>query len=527
MAKQEITGGSRGLYDAVLLDRDNTLIREVPRIDHPDLVVPMPGVREALELLRAAGLRIGVVCDQPAIGFGYTTRAQAEAVNKHIERLLGPFDTWQMCCHTPADGCGCRKPAPGLITAAARDLGVPPHRCVMIGDIGPDLQAAAAAGATGLLVPTGQTCVAEIDSAPHRAPSLQGAAEWILARQRLMRPGPPGGTGHVLAVCPDSTGDVLLAGPALRALAARARSVSLLTGSRGAAAGRLLPGVTRVVEWRAPGHDDGPGGHVARSAVDALVDTLQCWQTDEAVVFTAAGQSPLPTARLLRMAGVRRVCAVAEERPGSLLDLGHRVPADLPEAQRALSLAAAAGYPLPDGDDGRLLTKLPAPAARGGRIVVHPGAGAPARGLPRKWAVEAVRALALSGRDVVVTGAPDEADLTAEVAGDLAGDLGGRTDLLGLARLLAGAACVVTGNAGPAHLAAALGTPVVSVFAPTVPYARRGPYGTPHVRLGDPQAPCRGTGYLTCTLPGHPCLGEIDTAEVVAAVELLTGPPVT
>ncbi|GAA1645878.1 HAD-IIIA family hydrolase [Catellatospora bangladeshensis] len=515
MAKQEIIHGHRGLFDAVLFDRDNTLIREVPRIDDPDLVVPMPGVRDALDLLRGAGLRVGVVCDQPAVGFGYTTRAQAEAVNERIERLLGPFDTWQMCCHTPADGCGCRKPAPGLITAAARDLGVPAHRCVMIGDIGPDLQAAAAAGATGLLVPTGQTCVAEIASAPYRAPSLTGAAEWILDRRHAARPGPvPGVTGNILAVCPDSASDVLLAGPALRALAANARSVSLLTGAHGAGVARLLPGVTRLLEWRMPG-----GG---RSAVDSLVDAVQCWQLDEAVVFTAEGQSPLPTALLLRRAGIGRISAISDEQPGDLLDVAHRVPDDLPDPLRALSLAAAAGHPLPAGDDARLRTTLGTAGERGRRVVVHPGAGAPARGLPRKWAVEAVRTLVHAGHEVVVTGAPGDEELTAEVAGDLAGDLGGRTDLAGLARLLAGSACLVTGNTAPAHLAAAVGTPVVSVFAPTVPYARRGPYATPHVRLGDPHAPCRGTGIVVCELPGHPCLGEVDTAAVLAAVDLLT-----
>lgn len=520
MAKQEINHGHRGLIDAVLFDRDNTLIREVPRIDDPDLVVPMPGVRAALDLLRDAGLRVGVVCDQPAVGFGYTTRAQAEAVNERIERLLGPFDTWQMCCHTPADGCGCRKPAPGLVSAAARALGVPAHRCVMIGDIGPDLQAAAAAGATGLLVPTGQTCVAEISSAPYRAPSLTAAAEWILARRRAARPGPaPGPAGNILAVCPDSVSDVLLAGPAMRALAAHARSVSLLTGARGATVARLMPGVTRLLEWRLPA---GGAAGVDRSAVDSLVDAVGCWQLDEAVIFTGPGQSPLSTALLLRLAGVRRISAISDDHPGDLLDLAHRVPGDLPDPLRALSLAAAAGRPLPAGDDARLRTTLPGAGERGGRVVVHPGAGAPARGLPRKWAVETVRALVHAGREVVVTGAPGEEELTAEVAGDIAGDLGGRTDLAALAGLLAGSACLVTGNTAPAHLAAAVGTPVVSVFAPTVPYARRGPYATPHVRLGDPHAPCRDTGVFVCDLPGHPCLGEVDTAAVLDAVELLT-----
>ncbi|WP_230687046.1 HAD-IIIA family hydrolase [Catellatospora vulcania] len=522
MRRAEIDSRSTGLFDAVLFDRDNTLIRDVPRLGDPDLVVPMPGVRAALDLLREAGLRIGVVSHQSAVGFGFVTRAQAEAVDARIAALLGPFDTWQTCWHTPADGCACRKPSPGLITAAARDLGISPHRCVMVGDLGTDLQAAAAAGATGLLVPTGQTCVAEAAAAPYRAPSLLAAAEWILARGKLLRPGPAGADepGNVLAVRAGSAGDVLLTGPALRALAARAHSVSLLTGPPGVPAGRLLPGVTRVLEWRTPWAERDPAP-VDRSAVDGLIDTVRCWQIDEAVIFTSSAQSPLPTALLLRLAGVGRISAVCEDYPGALLDVRHRVPDDLPEAHRALSLAAAAGYRLPDGDDGRLRTVLPDARTRTGRVVVHPGASASARGLPRKIAVEIVRELALSGREVLVTGGPDETELTAEVAGDVAGDLGGLTDLAALGRLLAGSACLVVGNTGPAHLAAAVGTPVVSMFAPTVPFARWGPHGVPHVRLGDPDAPCRDTRALTCAQPGHPCLGEIDPAEVVAAVDLL------
>lgn len=512
------------LFDAVLCDRDDTLIRDVPRIADPGLVVPMPGAREALDRLRAAGLRIGVVSNQSAIGLGHTAIEAAHAVNARVEQLLGPFDTWQMCRHTRDDGCGCRKPAPGMIHRAARELGVAPHRCLVVGDIGTDLQAAAAAGATGLLVPTACTAPAEIRAACHLAADLPAAADWILARQDVLLPGPPAERGNVLAVRSDSAGDVLLTGPAIRALAARAASLTLLTGPLGSAAGRLLPGVTRLIEWRTPWieHDPAP---LDPSAVDRLIATVREHRIDEAVVFTSFHQSPLPMALLLRMAGVGRISAVSDDYPGALLDVRHHVPDDLPEAQRALSLAAAAGYRLPDGDDGRLRTTLPAMARQSGRVVVHPGASAASRGIPRKRAVEIVRALALAGYDLVVTGVPGEAELTAEVAGDCATDLGGQTDLAALGRLLSGSACLVVGNTGPAHLAAAVGTPVVSLYAPTVPFARWGPYAVGHVRLGPADAPCRDSRAFTCALPSHPCLGEVGPDEVVAAVTLLTRSP--
>jgi len=81
----------------------------------------------------------------------------------------------------------------------------------------------------------------------------------------------------------------------------------------------------------------------------------------------------------------------------------------------------------------------------------------------------------------------------------------------------------VVGNTGPAHLAAAVGTPVVSLYAPTVPFGRWGPYRVPTVRLGAATAPCRETRAAVCPVPGHPCLSEIDPSAVVAAVRLLTG----
>jgi ADP-heptose:LPS heptosyltransferase len=100
-------------------------------------------------------------------------------------------------------------------------------------------------------------------------------------------------------------------------------------------------------------------------------------------------------------------------------------------------------------------------------------------------------------------------------------DLGGRLDLAGLAELLAGADALVAGNTGPAHLAAAVGTPVVSLFAPVVPAVRWRPWKVPHVLLGDQQAACAGTRARTCPVPGHPCLDGIPVAAVVAAVERL------
>jgi ADP-heptose:LPS heptosyltransferase len=154
--------------------------------------------------------------------------------------------------------------------------------------------------------------------------------------------------------------------------------------------------------------------------------------------------------------------------------------------------------------------------------VLHPGASVPARAWPPQRCAEGVAALRAAGHRVVVTGAPGEVALTATVAGAEGIDLGGATSFAVLAEVLRGADAVVVGNTGPAHLAAAVGTPVVSLFAPVVPPVRWAPYGVPHVLLGDQDAPCRGTRARECPVPGHPCLAGVPPEDVVAAVARLT-----
>jgi ADP-heptose:LPS heptosyltransferase len=348
---------------------------------------------------------------------------------------------------------------------------------------------------------------------------------------------------HVLVARQDSVGDVLLAGPAVRAVAAGADRVTLLCGPRGRDAGRLLPGVDEVVVAHA-GWIDAEPAPVTRAGVDEMVDRLTDLELDQALVLTSFHQSPLPLALLLRMAGVPTIAAVSVDYPGSLLDVRHRVDEDLHEVERGLSLAATLGFRLPEGDDGRLAVRREpgagVPELEGPYVVVHPGASVPARAWAPERHAALVEALVAEGRRVVVTGGTSERALTARVAGkrpegsgeprrgapvDRVVDLGGRVDLAGLAEVLAGAEVAVVGNTGPAHLAAAVGTPVVSLFSPVVPAVRWRPWGVRHLLLGDQAAACAGSRARVCPVPGHPCLDGVPVAEVVAAVGALAPLP--
>jgi D-glycero-D-manno-heptose 1,7-bisphosphate phosphatase len=172
--------GSHPDTAAVLFDRDGTLVADVPYNGDPTAVVPMPTVQIALAALRRHGLRTGVVTNQSGIGRGALSWDEVARVNERVEELLGPFDVWRVCPHTPDDRCACRKPAPGMVRSAAAALGLPLSRIAVVGDIGSDIAAALAAGARAVLVPTPATRPEEVAVAPDVAPTLLAAAELLL-----------------------------------------------------------------------------------------------------------------------------------------------------------------------------------------------------------------------------------------------------------------------------------------------------------------------------------------------------------
>ncbi|MEJ5944605.1 glycosyltransferase family 9 protein [Pseudokineococcus basanitobsidens] len=376
--------------------------------------------------------------------------------------------------------------------------------------------------------------------------------------------------GRVLAVRLDSDGDVLLTGPAVRALGTGpdggACEVDLLVSPAGRAAGGLLPGVAELRVFDAPWSGYAPAV-LDPAAVEELLTWMRGRRHDEVVVVTSFHQSPLPMALLARLAGAPVVVGTSEDYPGSLLDVRHRRDGAADgsggghEVLAALDLVAATGRTVPerprlavrtDVVDAAEEQLLVLPGLREvlqdgdsrGLVVVHPGASVPARAPSPQVAAQAVAALLDDGWDVVLTGSPAERGLVADVQGRAAGvsgrsvvsragssgpdgaararlvDAAGTTDLAGLAALLRTASAVVVGNTGPAHLAAAVGTPVVSLFAPVVPAERWAPWGVPTVLLGDQDAPCALSRARECPVLGHPCLqlGGRTVAEAVRSV---------
>lgn len=332
-----------------------------------------------------------------------------------------------------------------------------------------------------------------------------------------------------LVVRLDNVGDVVLAGPAVRAVAHAGDPVVFLAGPSGAAAAALLPGVAGVLRFDAPWVPFDPRPLDQRS-IDELVADVRSLAIDEAIVLTSFHQSPLPIALLLRLAGVRRIAATCVDYPGALLDLRHPYDETLHEVEQALSLCAAAGFDLPEGDDGHLALDLPQASPSPcdePYVVVHVGASVPARGLPIEAAAAAVAGLVDAGFRVLLTGSASERALADRIASGAAAtsvaDLCGATTLPELAAVIAGAVAVVCGNTSAAHIAAAVGTPVVEAFAPVVPAHRWRPWRVPHVLLGTLDISCAGCRARTCPIPGQPCLAPFTADNVLNAVAELCG----
>ncbi|MDQ1380432.1 MAG: hypothetical protein QOJ71_1151, partial [Actinomycetota bacterium] len=172
---------SEPTIEAVVVDRDGTIVDDVPYNGDPGLVRPAAGAASALARLRRRGIPVLVASNQSGVARGLLTREDVERVNRRVAELLGPFDAMLYCPHGDDDGCECRKPAAGLVLAAATIAGVDPARCIVIGDCAADVGAARSAGAGSILVPNAATRGEDIEDATLVADDLETAVDYVLA----------------------------------------------------------------------------------------------------------------------------------------------------------------------------------------------------------------------------------------------------------------------------------------------------------------------------------------------------------
>jgi lipopolysaccharide heptosyltransferase II len=351
---------------------------------------------------------------------------------------------------------------------------------------------------------------------------LTSAEQWRAARD-------------ILAIRLDNLGDVMMTSPALRAIKAsgKQRRVTLLTSESGAAVARYIPEVDEVIRYDAP--------WVKSVWQASSIGALRCLSQitersfDAAIIFTVYSQSALPAATLAWLSGIPLRLAHSRENPYQLLTDWVSEPEPQSEirheVRRQLELVSSVGYVTADErmsfrvdpqERTQALAKLEQAGIDRARpfIIVHPGATAASRRYPAlQFAAAAKLIAAQSGHQIVVTGGSEERQLveTVRVHGPR-GTIGlaGALSLGELGAAIEQAALLIANNTGPVHIAAALATPVVDLYALT------NPQHTPWrvlSRVLFQDVPCKYCYKSVCPEQHHACLREVSPQAVAHAAQ--------
>ena len=168
---------------AVFVDKDGTLVENVQYNVDPARVALTPGAAEAVHALAAHGYRVIVVSNQPGVALGRFGEEKLKGIERRLRQLLPRLDGFYWCPHAPGAGCGCRKPAAGLLERAAREHGIELAESWMIGDILDDIEAGRRAGCRTVLIDNGNETEWQLtaERVPHRvAHDLAEAAARVL-----------------------------------------------------------------------------------------------------------------------------------------------------------------------------------------------------------------------------------------------------------------------------------------------------------------------------------------------------------
>jgi lipopolysaccharide heptosyltransferase II len=345
---------------------------------------------------------------------------------------------------------------------------------------------------------------------------------------------------HLLCVRLDGMGDMLMTTPAIRALKSSGRCrIAVLTSKAGAQAAHCIPEIDEVIVHEAPWLKSSPPGEGAVAELRIIAE-LRRRRFDAAVIFTVFSQNPLPAAYLCHLAEIPRRAAYCRENPYRLLSDWIPEVDEAPhsvrhEVRRQLELVGGLGF---ETGDQSLSLVVPERARRSINSIIrrlglgdaslwaliHPGASASSRRYPPEYFAVAANLLGeLDGRAIVFTGGGDEVDLVESIRARMRHpsiSLAGQLSVEELFGVIERAPLLVTNNTGPAHAAAALGTPVVVTYAQT--NLQHTPW-TAMSRVLSHDVPCRFCLKSVCPEGHHNCLRLVPPESVAhAALELLT-----
>jgi lipopolysaccharide heptosyltransferase II len=343
---------------------------------------------------------------------------------------------------------------------------------------------------------------------------------------------------NILCVRLDNMGDVLMCTPAMRAIreSLPGSTMTLLASGSGVAVAPFIPEIDAVIRY-APPWMKSSQPHDAACDLQ-MVQTLREHAFDAAVIFTTYSQSALPAAMLCYLAGIPLRLAHCRENPYQLLTNWIRDPEPEQnlrhETRRQLDLVAQIGCRTANeklsfnvNDDDRMsvqhLLRESGIDTHKPWVLVHPGATAPSRRYPATHWSHVIAQLAYNNIDVVLTGDGSEAELIATIMRDVphaegVRSMAGKLDLGQLGAAISLASVIVSNNTGPAHMAAAIGTPLVDLYALTNP--QHTPWQVPH-RVLFHDVPCRFCYQSVCPKGHNDCLTKVTPPQVVTAVQSL------
>jgi ADP-heptose:LPS heptosyltransferase len=346
---------------------------------------------------------------------------------------------------------------------------------------------------------------------------------------------------NLLVVRLDNTGDVIMLGPALRAIkqALPEARLTLLASPAGSAAAPLLPWIDEVIVWRSVWQDIGASIPFDPDRELGLIQTLAERRFDAALIFTSFSQTPHVPAYVCYLAGIPLRAGESKEFGGGTLTTELRGACDeMHQTERNLRLVEQLGFPI---QERRLAVAINRDDREAAEVLlvdigfdpdrpfllIHPGASAAARRYPAEHFGEVSRILRRRGWPVLLTGVEREAAIVAEASTRAPGIpcLVGQTTLAQYAALIERAALVICGNTLPLHLADAVGTPLVVLYSGTDYEEQWRPRFVAAELLRRP-TDCHPCYRFDCPI-GLPCL-DIPALEVADRVErLLAGVPTT
>jgi lipopolysaccharide heptosyltransferase II len=346
---------------------------------------------------------------------------------------------------------------------------------------------------------------------------------------------------NILCIRLDSLGDVLMTTPAIRALKESriGRKITLLTSQSGAKVAPLIDEIDQIIEY------DPPWMKASQPSLNSepefqMIDCLRGANFDAAVIFTTFSQSPLPAALLTFLADIPLRLAYCRENPYYLLtnwlaEVDNFGQSNIRhEVRRQLDLVASIGAET--ADEALSLQVSPVAAEKVLELlkemgvdpkrrwaVFHPGATASSRRYPPKGFAAAAEKLALDHRfQVLFTGTKPEVELVESIRADMLADsfsLAGDLNIDEFVALIALAPVLVSNNSAPVHIASAVQTPVVDLYALTNP--QHTPWNVPNRTLSQ-DVPCRFCYKSICPEGHHNCLALISPDSIVdATLELL------